>query len=76
MRTTVTLPDDLHRRIVSLAKDTNKTLSETLADLVRRGLGQPTPRLTIMVDPETGLPQIELGDIVTTDEVRNLMDAD
>ena len=76
MRTTVSLPDDLHRRIMSLAKDTNKTLSEALVDLVRRGLGQPPPKLAVEVDSETGLPQLELGDVVTTDEVRSLMSED
>ena len=74
MRTTVNLPDDLHSRIASLAKDTNKTLSEALVDLVRRGLGQPAPKLAVAVDNETGLPQVELGDIVTTDEVQSAMD--
>lgn len=76
MRTTVNLPDDLHRRIVSVAKDMNKTMSEALVDILRRGLGQPASKLAITVDAETGLPQIELGDVVTTDEVRSLIDED
>ena len=76
MRTTVNLPDDLHRRIVSVAKDMNKTMSEALVDILRRGLGQPVSKLAITVDAETGLPQLELGEVVTTDEVRSLIDED
>lgn len=74
MRTTINLPDDLHRRVASLAKDTDKTLSEAFVDLVRRGLGEQTSRLQITVDEETGLPQVSLGTIVTTDDVRRLLD--
>lgn len=74
MRTTVNLPDDLHRRVVSLAKDTNKTLSAAFVDLVRRGLGQGATPSPVTVDDETGLPQITLGTVVTTDDVRSMLD--
>lgn len=67
------LPDDLRRRIVPVARDTNKTMSE---DIVRRGLGQPGPKLAVTVDGETGLPQVELGEVVTTDEVLSVIDED
>jgi predicted transcriptional regulator len=76
MRTTVNLPDDVHRRIVSVAKDTNRTMSEALVDILRRGLGQPASKLALTIDSETGLPQVELGDVVTTDEVRSVTDED
>jgi predicted DNA-binding protein len=39
MRTTVELPDDRHERLTSLARDRGTTLSRTVADLVRHGLG-------------------------------------
>lgn len=35
MRTTIDLPDDLHQRAMSIARDTSRTLSETVADLLR-----------------------------------------
>jgi predicted transcriptional regulator len=76
MRTTINVPDDLHRRVVSLAKDTDKTLSEAFVDLVRRGLGEQKTRLDITIDRETGLPQVSLGAIVTTDDVRAALDDD
>jgi predicted transcriptional regulator len=76
MRTTVNLPDDVHRRIVSLAKDMNATFSEAVVDLVRRGFGQPHGTLAMTIDGETGLPQIELGDVVTTDDVQRILDED
>jgi Arc/MetJ family transcription regulator len=40
VRTTIDLPDDLHRQAMSIARDTSRTLSETVADLMRRALGQ------------------------------------
>ena len=38
MRTTINLPDDLYRLAMSMARDTSRSLSETVADLMRRGL--------------------------------------
>jgi len=37
MRTTVDLPEDLHAAAVAIARDTHRTLSETIANLMRRG---------------------------------------
>ncbi|HET9875543.1 MAG TPA: antitoxin [Mycobacterium sp.] len=74
MRTTINLPDDLHRRVVSLAKDTNATLSQAFVDLVRRGLGEQSATLAITVDEQTGLPQVTLGTVITTDDVRRALD--
>src|SRR5690242_17219556 len=43
MRTTVDLPDAVHKRAMALARDTSRSFSQTVSDLVRRGLepGQP-----------------------------------
>jgi hypothetical protein len=47
MRTTIDLPDDLHRQAMSIARDTSRSLSETVADLMRaarvRVLGGRSP---------------------------------
>jgi len=40
MRTTIDLPDDSHRQAMSIARETSRTLSETVAALMRRGLEQ------------------------------------
>lgn len=77
MRTTIDLPDDLHGRARAIARDTGKTLSATVADLMRRGLGQAgiskgTDRLT--VSDRTGLPVVHLGKVVTSEDVRALDD--
>ena len=42
MRTTVDLPEDLHRIVTSLATHTRRSLSQTAADLMRLGLAAPT----------------------------------
>ncbi|MGI8625669.1 MAG: antitoxin [Geodermatophilaceae bacterium] len=55
MRTTVDLPDDVHRLAISVARDRGTTLSEAIAELILRGLGvdqQPG----VGVDSSTGLP--------------------
>jgi hypothetical protein len=46
VRTTIDLPEDLHRQALSIARDTSRTLSEIVAELMRRGLdqGRPAPR--------------------------------
>lgn len=73
VRTTIDLPEDLHRQAMSIARDTSRTLSETVADLMRRGLGQGrTPEISRSA--RTGLPVVRLGKIVTTEDVRALED--
>ncbi|HTF10856.1 MAG TPA: hypothetical protein VK659_22045 [Asanoa sp.] len=75
MRTTLDLPDDLHRLALSIARDTHRTLSETVADLMRRGLGQGEPQ-QVSSSARTGLPVIRLGGAITSDDVRALEDPD
>jgi hypothetical protein len=40
MKTTLDLPDDLVRAVKILAVEENRRLKDTIADLLRRGLGQ------------------------------------
>ena len=74
MRTTIDLPDDLHKLALSIARDTSRTLSETVADLMRRGLGQGTGQATLTRSTKTGLPVVRLGTVITTEDVRSLDD--
>jgi hypothetical protein len=76
MRTTIDLPDDLHRQALSIARDTSRTLSETVADLIRRGLAHGGSAGTTDVgrSERTGLPVVRLGTVVTTEDVRAIED--
>lgn len=73
VRTTIDLPDDLHKQALAIARDTRRTLSETVADLMRRGLGAGGSA-TISTDPRTGLPLVSVGRVVTSEDVRSLED--
>ena len=73
MRTTIDLPDDLHRMALSIARDTSRSLSETVADLMRRGLGHGRAP-DISRSEVTGLPVVRLGAPITTEDVRALED--
>jgi Arc/MetJ family transcription regulator len=73
MRTTIDLPDDLHRQAMSIARDTSRTFSDTVADLVRRALSR-SAAADISRSTRTGLPVVRLGAVVTTDDVRALDD--
>jgi hypothetical protein len=73
MRTTIDLPEDLHRQAMSIARDTSRTLSEIVAELMRRGLQQSAPS-GVSRSERTGLPVIHLGTVITTDDVRALED--
>lgn len=73
MRTTIDLPSDLHAQARAIARDSNRTLSETIADLMRRGLGYGTP-VNVSRSPATGLPVVNLGTVVTSEDVRSLED--
>lgn len=73
VRTTIDLPDDLHKQALAIARDTHRTLSETVADLIRRGLGAGSSA-AVSTDPRTGLPLVSVGTIVTSEDVRSLED--
>ncbi|HUG72092.1 MAG TPA: hypothetical protein VMK82_01595 [Steroidobacteraceae bacterium] len=79
MRTTVDLPEDLHRIAVSLARDTGRNLSQTVEYLMRRGLKPPggvaesgTP--PYVVDPSTGLPTVRSPRPISSEDVKALED--
>jgi Arc/MetJ family transcription regulator len=76
MRTTVDLPDELHQQAMSIARDTSRSFSETVADLIRRGLGQGPADTEVSKSALTGLPVIRLGTVITTEDVRRLEDED
>jgi predicted transcriptional regulator len=75
MRTTVDLPEDLHRAATSLARDRGQSLSQTVSDLMRRAL---RPDITVphrfVIDADAGLPVVFLGTPVTTEMVRAAVD--
>ncbi|MEN3310239.1 MAG: hypothetical protein V7603_6441 [Micromonosporaceae bacterium] len=73
MRTTVDLPEDLHRQLRSIARDTSRSFSETAVDLIRRGLGTGAT-FAMSYNPRTGLPVIHVGRTITTEDVRSLED--
>jgi len=73
MRTTVDLPEDLHAKAVAISRDTHRTLSETVAELMRRGLGQGQDA-EVTTSARTGLPVVHLGRTITTEDVRALED--
>ena len=75
MRTTIDLPDDLHKQALAIARDKSRTLSETVAALMRRGLSQGGAG-EINRSAVTGLPVVRLGTVVTTEDVRGLDDED
>ena len=80
MRTTIDLPDDLHRIASSLARHNKRSLGQVVAELMRRGLEVPAhraaePQAVYRIDDETGLPVIVgAGRVMTDDDVRALED--
>ena len=73
MRTTIDLPEDLHRLLLSVAHDRRETLSQTAGSLLRRAL-MPEGNVTVQREPRTGLPVVSLGRVVTREDVRSLED--
>mgnify|MGYP001499293872 CR=1 FL=1 len=81
MRTTIDLPDDLHRIVTSLARHTGRSLGQTVAELLRRGLAAAEPANRIAeapaiysLHPQTGLPVVASKQPITEDDVRALDD--
>jgi Arc/MetJ family transcription regulator len=73
MRTTIDLPEDLHQIARSIARETGRSLSHAVADLLRRGLeqtrGEAEPgRPPYVIDAETGLPTVRSRRTITLDD--------
>ena len=79
MRTTLDLPDELHRIVTSLALHTQRSLSQTAADLMRRGLFAPMDTQNgkpgWVVNPATGLPLLNTARTITPEDVKAVDDA-
>ncbi|MFN2324119.1 MAG: DUF6364 family protein [Trueperaceae bacterium] len=73
MRTTIDLPAELIERAKAIARDTSRSLSEVVADLVRRGL-EPSLAPPVSRSQRTSLPVVSIGRVVTSEDVRSLED--
>lgn len=76
MRTTISLDDEIHQRLMSHARDSGKTLSETVERLLREAMNLEVgaaARAT-QVDPVTLLPVIDFGRAISVEDVRSLDD--
>lgn len=69
MRTTIDLPDDVHRAALQVARDRHQTLSRTVASLLRSALAGEQGTRSIEVDPDTGLPTLHVSGPVNADDV-------
>jgi hypothetical protein len=80
MRTTIDLPADLHSVVTSVAAHTQRSMNQTVADLIRRGLALSAGPVesgvdgALRINPRTGLPVIRSERPVTADDVRALED--
>jgi hypothetical protein len=77
MRTTIDLPDDLHRILLSLGNHSKRTMSETATELLRRALFvEPNPSTTrpFTIDKKTGLPLVHGRRTITADDVKAIDD--
>ena len=76
MRTTISLDDEIHQRLLSHARDSGKTLSETVERLLREAMNleDGAPARATRVDPVTMLPVIDFGRPISLEDVRSLDD--
>ena len=75
MRTTLDLPEDLHRIATSLARHNKRSLGQIVGELMRRGLEAPAatnrvaePIASYSISPVTGLPVMNGATRPITDE--------
>ncbi len=73
MRTTVDLPDAVHRRAKELAEARGLSMSAVIADLTVRGLSQLDEPVSVRTDPVSGYPTLSIGRRVTAAEVSDLL---
>lgn len=73
MRTTIDLPEDVHKVLTAIARDRGQTLSQTVTDMLRSTL-TPSDAPRVYIDPRIGLPVVHFGHVVTSEDVRSLED--
>ncbi|MGH9023312.1 MAG: antitoxin [Acidimicrobiia bacterium] len=73
MRTTIDLPDDLHRLATAIARDQRISLSEAVAMLLRRAIGA-SGDAEVATSERTGLNVLRLGRAITEEDARALDD--
>jgi hypothetical protein len=84
MRTTVDIPEPLHRIAASLAQHTGRSFSQTVVALMERGLQMPVAAAEAkaqapegmgpQIHPLTGLPVTRSRRVVTPADVADLED--
>ncbi|WP_426562648.1 antitoxin [Angustibacter sp. McL0619] len=74
MRTTIDLPDDLHRAALALAHDRHQSLSRTVAEIMRRGLAVPQQPSAAPAAQRDGFPLFHTDRVITSEDVRALDD--
>lgn len=73
VRTTIDLPADLHQLTTALARSRNQTLSQTVAEVLRRSLlSDDGPEISH--DAATGLPVVRIGRPISSEDVAALED--
>jgi hypothetical protein len=70
MRTTIDLPDDVHRAAVLIARDRQQTLSRTVSDLLRLAMTGASRGSTVDISPVSGLPLVRVGRRITQEDVQ------
>jgi hypothetical protein len=73
MRTTIDLPEDVHRILTAVARDRGQTLSQTVTGMLRTTL-MPGDAPRVYIDPTIGLPVVHFGHVVTSEDVKSLED--
>jgi hypothetical protein len=73
MRTTVDLPDAVHRRAKELAEARGLSMSAVIADLTVRALSQLDEPVSVLTDPVSGYPIVSIGRRVTAAEVSDFL---
>lgn len=77
MRTTIDLPERLHHTAMGLARHTGRSLSQTVAELMERGLearGVQTAVTQFKAHARTGLPVVQSHRAITASDVAAMED--
>lgn len=74
MRTTLDIQDEAYAIAKAIAQERNEGLGRTISEIILKFAHPPVPPPANAMQMKNGLPVVRIGRVVTSDDVRRVLD--